>query len=72
MKNTYIPLSVAFIAADGRILNIEDMTPQTEDVHPSTGAALYALEMERGWFARKGIAAGDKVEGIARIPRTRR
>ena len=71
MKNTYIPLSVAFIARDGRILNIEDMSPQTEDVHPSAGAALYALEMERGWFARKGIGAGDKVEGIARIPRTR-
>jgi len=72
MKNTFIPLSVAFIAADGRILNIEDMSPQTEDVHQSAGAVLYALEMERGWFARKGIGAGDRVEGVARISRVRR
>lgn len=72
MKNTYVPLSVAFITADGRILNIEDMSPQTEDVHPSAGAVLYALEMERGWFARKGIRAGDRVEGIARFPKSRR
>lgn len=72
MKNTFIPLSVAFIAADGRILNIEDMSPQTEDVHQSAGAVLYALEMEKGWFARKGIGAGDRVEGVARISRVRR
>ncbi len=72
MKNTYVPLSVAFITADGRILNIEDMSPQTEDVHPSAGSVLYALEMERGWFARKGIRAGDRVEGIARFSKSRR
>ena len=46
--------------------------PQTEDVHPSAGAVLYALEMERGWFARKGIRAGDRVEGIARATKSRR
>ena len=72
MKNTVIPLSLAFITADGLIANIEDMSPQTEDVHPSAGAVLYALEMERGWFARKGIRAGDRVEGIARAAKSRR
>lgn len=72
MKNTYIPLSVAFISADGRILNIEDMTPQTEVVHRSAGEVLYALEMEKGWFARKGIRAGDRVEGIARFSQSPR
>ena len=45
MKNTFIPLSIAFIAPDGRIVNIEDMKPQTEDSHWSKGPALYALEM---------------------------
>lgn len=64
MKNTYIPLSIAFIAPDGRILNIEDMAPQTESTHDSRGPALYALEMRKGWFAQRGIKAGDTVEGI--------
>ena len=64
MKNTYIPLSIAFIAPDGRILNIEDMAPQTETTHASRGPALYALEMRKGWFAQRGIRAGDTVEGI--------
>ena len=60
MRNTYIALSIAFIGADGRILNIEDMQPQTDDTHWSKGAALYALEMKKGWFAERGIAAGDR------------
>jgi uncharacterized membrane protein (UPF0127 family) len=64
MKNTYIPLSIAFIDADGIILNIEDMAPQTENTHWSRGPSLYALEMRKGWFAEKGIRPGDKVEGI--------
>ena len=64
MKNTYIPLSVAFVDANGRILNIEDMRPQDESTHWSTGVALYAIEMRQGWFAAKGIAAGDTVEGL--------
>ena len=69
MKNTYIPLSIAFIDAGGRILNIEDMAPQTEETHPSRGPALYALEMRKGWFAQRGIAEGDRVEGLAQAPR---
>ena len=64
MHNTYIALSIAFISADGRILNIEDMQPQTDDTHGSKGAALYALEMKKGWFAQRGIVAGDSVAGL--------
>ena len=64
MRNTFIPLSIAFIAADGRIVNIEDMAPQTETSHWSRGPALYALEMRRGWFAERGIRDGDAVEGL--------
>lgn len=64
MKNTFIPLSIAFIAADGRIMNIEDMKPQTEDSHYSKGPALYALEMRKGWFAERGIGPGATVMGM--------
>jgi uncharacterized membrane protein (UPF0127 family) len=64
MKNTYIPLSIAFVDANGRILNIEDMRPQDESTHWSRGQALYAIEMRQGWFAAKGIAAGDAVGGL--------
>ena len=71
MKNTFVPLSIAFIGADGRILNIEDMTPQTETTHPSQGLALYALEMKKGWFAQHTIVAGDQVGGLERAPKAR-
>jgi hypothetical protein len=71
MKNTYVPLSIAFVDAGGRILNIEDMAPQTENPHPSRGLALYALEMKKGWFAAHGIAAGDRVEGVEKSPAAR-
>ncbi len=71
MKNTYVPLSIAFIGADGRILNIEDMSPQTEVTHPSWGLALYALEMKKGWFAERGIAAGDRVEGLEKAAKAK-
>lgn len=64
MRNTFAPLSIAFIDADGRILNIEDMAPRTDDTHPSSGAALYALEMRQGWFRRHGIGAGARVTGL--------
>jgi len=64
MKDTYIPLSIAFIGADGKILNIEDMAPQTESTHLSRGPAIFALEMKKGWFAQRGIAAGDRVGGL--------
>ena len=68
MKNTRIALSVAFIAANGRILNIAGMEPYSEEAHPSSGAAAYALEMNRGWFKKQGIKAGDLVEGLKNLP----
>jgi hypothetical protein len=68
MKNTFVPLSIAFIGNDGRILNIEDMAPQTEATHNSRGMALYALEMKKGWFAAHGIGPGDRVEGLEKAP----
>jgi uncharacterized membrane protein (UPF0127 family) len=71
MKNTYVPLSIAFVDAGGRILNIEDMAPRTENPHPSRGLALYALEMRKGWFAAHGIEAGDRVEGVEKSPPAR-
>ncbi len=64
MKNTFIPLSIAFIGSDGRIINIDDMAPKDESTHWSGGPAQYALEMRKGWFAEKGIKPGDAFEGL--------
>lgn len=64
MKNTDLPLSVAFLDAQGTIINIADMQPHTEDSHCAKRPALYALEMEQGWFARRGIKAGMKLDGL--------
>ncbi len=69
MKNTFIPLSIAFIGSDGRIVNIADMAPQDESRHWSRGPAQYALEMRKGWFAEHGIGPGDRVEGLPAPPR---
>jgi uncharacterized membrane protein (UPF0127 family) len=71
MRNTYLPLSVAFLDADGRILNIEDMQPETEDNHCARQAARFALEMNRGWFASKGIGPGARIAGIDQSPAPR-
>lgn len=67
MMNTYIPLSVAFVDADGRILNVLDMEPQTLDTHTAAGPARYAIETNKGWFARKKIKAGDSVTGLPTV-----
>lgn len=64
MRNTLVPLSVAFIANDGTIANIEDMEPKTENSHCATQPVRYALEMELGWFARHGLKAGSRIDGI--------
>ncbi|MBL8484011.1 MAG: DUF192 domain-containing protein [Rhodocyclaceae bacterium] len=69
MKNTYLPLSVAFIDAGGKILNIEEMRPQTENNHCSANAAPFALEMNAGWFKKHGIAPGQRVSGLEGLPR---
>ena len=63
MKNTLIPLSAAFIADDGTIVNIEDMKPLVLDGHCSKQPVRYVLEMNKGWFAKKGIMAGSKLQG---------
>jgi uncharacterized membrane protein (UPF0127 family) len=64
MKNTPLPLSVAFIRADGRIANIAQMQPQTETIHCASEDVLYALEMTQGWFWARAIKPGDEVRGL--------
>ena len=68
MMNTYIPLSVAFIDNDGVIINIEDMQPHTRDSHGAKSPVRYALEMNLGWFRKRGINPGMKIEGLERAP----
>ena len=68
MRNTLLPLSVAFLAEKGRILNIEDMQPQTEDNHCAAGPARYALEMNLGWYKSRGLGAGFAMAGIEKAP----
>lgn len=69
MRNTLLPLSVAFLDARGIILNVEDMKPQTLDNHCAKKPARFALEMNGGWFAARGLKAGDAIGGIDRLPR---
>ena len=64
MKNTLIPLSVAFMDEKGTIINIEEMKAQTLDSHCAKKAANYALEMSAGWFKQKGIKPGTTIEGL--------
>ena len=66
MKNTLLPLSVAFIDDSGKIVNIEEMQPQTTDSHCAKKPVRYALEMNQGWFQRKNIKAGSVIEGLPR------
>jgi len=63
MKNTLLPLTAAFIADDGTIVNLADMKPQTEDSHCSSKPVRYVLEMNQGWFAKRGLKAGAKLGG---------
>lgn len=62
MRNTLIPLSIAYIASDGRIVDIQDMQPLDETSHPSVEPAQYALEVNQGFFAERGIEVGNEVE----------
>jgi uncharacterized protein len=64
MKNTLLPLTAAFVADDGTIVNLVDMKPQTLDSHCSTKDVRYVLEMNQGWFAKRGIKAGNKLSGV--------
>jgi uncharacterized membrane protein (UPF0127 family) len=63
MKNTILPLTAAFIADDGSIVNLEDMKAQTTDSHCSLKPVRYVLEMNQGWFSKKGLKAGSKLVG---------
>ena len=71
MKNTPLPLSVAFVDDRGKVINIEDMQPHTTDTHCAAGQARFALEMNLGWFAERGIKAGDTLRGFDRLPAPR-
>jgi uncharacterized membrane protein (UPF0127 family) len=63
MKNTILPLTAAFIADDGTIVNLADMEPQTTNSHCSAKPVRFVLEMNQGWFAKKGVKAGFKLSG---------
>ncbi|MGZ8260519.1 MAG: DUF192 domain-containing protein [Caldimonas sp.] len=63
MRNTLIPLSIAFLADDGSVVNVEDMAPQTLDGHCSAKPVRYVLEMNKGWFAKRGVKPGAKLRG---------
>ncbi len=63
MKNTLLPLTAAFVDDDGTIVNLEDMKPQTLEPHCSAKPVRYVLEMNKGWFVKKGIKAGTKLTG---------
>jgi len=64
MRNTELPLAIAFIDDDGKIVNIDEMKPQTDDNHCPSRAVRYALEMNTGWFSQHQIAAGQMVAGL--------
>lgn len=64
MKDTLIPLSVAFMDRQGRILNIADMQPGSRQTHCAAGSIRYALEVNQGWFKRRAIQTGDVASGI--------
>jgi hypothetical protein len=63
MKNTLLPLTAAFVADDGSIVNLADMKPQTTDSHCSAKPVRYVLEMNQGWFAKRGLKAGSQLKG---------
>jgi len=63
MRNTLIPLSVAFIGDDGSVVNVDEMKPQTDDSHCSAKPVRFVLEMNEGWFAKRGIKAGSRLRG---------
>jgi uncharacterized membrane protein (UPF0127 family) len=68
MKNTILPLTAAFVADDGTIVNLADMKPQTTDSHCSLQPVRFVLEMHQGWFAKKGLKAGSRLSGVAFKP----
>jgi len=67
MKNTYVPLTIAFIDTEGVIVSLADMQPESLDTHCAIAPIRYALEMEQGWFARNGARPGTQVHGLPRL-----
>jgi uncharacterized membrane protein (UPF0127 family) len=63
MRNTLIPLSIAFLADDGTVVNLADMKPQSDDSHCSAKPVRYVLEMNQGWFAKRGVKPGTRIGG---------
>ena len=63
MKNTLLPLTAAFVADDGTIVNLADMAPQSTQSHCATKPVRFVLEMHQGWFAKKNMTAGFKLSG---------
>lgn len=68
MRNTLLPLTIAFIADDGSIVNLKDMQPETGNSHCSAKPVRYALEMNQGWFEKRGLKPGFKLRGIPFTP----
>jgi uncharacterized membrane protein (UPF0127 family) len=64
MRNTLIPLSIAFIDDDGTVVSIADMSPKSEASTCPQRPVRYALEMDQGWFAKRGVTAGTKISGL--------
>jgi uncharacterized membrane protein (UPF0127 family) len=71
MRNTLIPLSVAFVDEQGVIVSIHDMQPQSDQSHCAARPARFALEMNQGWFDKRGIKAGMKLGGLDKAPAPR-
>ena len=63
MRNTLLPLSIAFVDNSGRIVNVAEMQPKSDDSHCSSEPVRYVLEMNKGWFSKRGLKAGDKLRG---------
>ncbi len=68
MMNTLIPLTAAFLADDGTIVNLADMQPQTTQSHCSNRPVRYVLEMNQGWFAKRGLGSGSRLTGLPQRP----
>ncbi|MBK8523129.1 MAG: DUF192 domain-containing protein [Betaproteobacteria bacterium] len=71
MKNTPLPLSIAFLDEQGKIINIDEMLPETEDNHCPVRPARFALEMNAGWFKAKGLQPGAIIGGVGSLPAAR-
>ena len=63
MRNTLIPLSIAFLADDGTVVNVAEMKPQSDASHCSSRPVRYALEMNEGWFDKRGVKPGSRIRG---------